>query len=135
MYVSPPALDLPASIRQSARCASTPALSLTVNAFALGKLGDRREELAERRGRNAQPPGLRRAQKRFVEDLARVLHRAALEAVVERADDDRLPEVADRALGLPGALEPRGEALGVVLPDSRAGSGRDQRRSLPCRAG
>jgi hypothetical protein len=48
-----------------------------------------------------------------VEDLAGIAGGAAVEVVVERADDDGFPEVADGALGLVGALEPGREGLGV----------------------
>ncbi len=48
-----------------------------------------------------------------MEDLAGIAGGAAVEGVVERADDNGLPEVANGALGLVRALEPRGEGLGV----------------------
>ena len=48
-----------------------------------------------------------------MEDLASVAGGAAIEVVVEGADDNGFPEVADGALGLLGALEPGGEGFGV----------------------
>ena len=49
-----------------------------------------------------------------MEHLAGVFCGAAVEAVVECANDDRLPEVPDRAVGLACALEPGREALLVA---------------------
>lgn len=49
-----------------------------------------------------------------MEDFAGVLRGTIIEAVVERPGNHRLPEVADGAVGLAGALEPRGEALAIA---------------------
>ena len=50
----------------------------------------------------------------LVEDLAGVAGGAAIEGVVESADDDGFPEVADGAVGLAGAFEPCGEGFVVA---------------------
>ena len=86
-----------------------------IDAQPARQLYHRLEELAHRLGGNAQAAGLRRTQKGLVKYLARVLHRTIFKAVVQRAGDDGLPEVADGAAGLAGALEPCGEALRVAL--------------------
>ncbi len=84
-----------------------------IDAEGAGVVRDGLEELAERGGGDAEASGFGGAQEGFVEDLASVPGRAAFEDVVERASDDRFPEVADSAIGLAGALEPGGEAFFV----------------------
>ena len=103
-------LDLPSAIRR-ARDGIHAGVHAHIDAETARQLDHGLEELADRRGGNAQAAGLGRAQKRLVKDLAGVLRGTVFEAVVERAGDDRLPEVADGAVGLAGALEPCGEAL------------------------
>ena len=65
-------------------------------------------------GGDAEAASFGGAEEGLVEDLAGVLDGAVGEAVVEGSDDDGLPEVADGAVGLAGAMEPVGEAFGVV---------------------
>src|SRR6185312_2260488 len=69
----------------------------------------------QRRSRNSQPARFCRSQKGFMEDLSGVLHGASLEGVVERPDDNRLPEVTNGAVGLSGMLQPCCKALRIVL--------------------
>ncbi len=50
-----------------------------------------------------------------MKDLPGILRRAVLEAVVESPYNYRLPEVPYRTLGLPGSLQPRCKAFGIVF--------------------
>ena len=56
---------------------------------------------------------LRGLHKGLIENLSSVARRAALKPVIERANDNRLPEVADGAVGLLRPLEPHREWLVV----------------------
>ena len=108
-----PVANLPSAMR-GARDGIDAGVHAHIDAEAARQLDHGLEELAHRLGGNPQAASLRRAQKRFVEDLAGVLRGTIFKAVVERAGNDGLPEVADGAVGLAGALEPCGEALAIA---------------------
>ena len=78
-----------------------------------GEVGDGGVEVGERLRRDAEAATCGGFEKGLVKDLAGVARGAALEAVVEGADDDGLPEVANGAFGLVRALEPGGEGFGI----------------------
>ncbi len=112
-WISPACVDVPVAVRDLFDAVDS-GLELDCYALPLGEVGDGGEELAERSGGDAEAASLWGAQEGLVEDFASVFDGAAFEAVVEGSDDDGLPEVADGAVSLAGALEPGGEAFGVV---------------------
>ena len=105
--------DLPAAARGGGNTLDA-GFSVEGDAEALGVGGDGGKEFGERKGGDAEAAALGGLEEGLVEDLAGVFGGAAVEAVVEGSEDDGLPEVADGAGGLVGAMEPGGEALGVV---------------------
>src|SRR5271157_3702164 len=75
-------------------------------------------EIAERDTGNPHASCLRRGQKRFTKDLARILDRNAVEVFIQRADQNGMPEVVDGAFCLAVTGEPVSEVLVGVLGDA-----------------
>ena len=105
--------DLPAVVGELLDALDS-GFELEIDSLTRGEVDNGREELSERGGGDAEAASFGGAQEGLVEDLAGVLDGAAIEGVVESAYDYGFPEVTDGAFGLAGALEPGGEAFGVV---------------------
>ena len=86
-----------------------------LTAMSADEVGGGGVEVAERDGGDAEAAAGSILEEELVKDFAGIAHGAVGGGVVEGGEDERLPQMADGAVGLAGAAEPLGDGFGVGL--------------------